>query len=326
VLLGCAVLRIKGVACVTFRHCFPLVETIDLVQCNTKRSVFLSQQLNRLFGLRFETVHDINNKDSHITKRATSTSKVGKRLVAGCINNKEAGNLKVEWLALSNDIQMLLQVLPRKVSSTNLLSDTTCFASLDICFSKFVKNQGFASIYVAQNTDDWAAQISLFLAFETLGFKFSSPLRKASLPCLGVLSHIREQRTAFIFLLGLFFGCSLAGDFFSALLFSFFFRVRVITLIQISTRLNSVSRLLDNRGGNILNCILPIIELNTVVLLGRLLLLGGFGISLFLLGMAFEIVFFTRVLGGLNFFDFFLVGDIRSRILFFVLFSVAFYH
>jgi len=49
-------------------------------------------------------VHDVDNKDGHITKRATSASQIGERLVTGCVNNEEAWNLEVERLALSHDI------------------------------------------------------------------------------------------------------------------------------------------------------------------------------------------------------------------------------
>jgi hypothetical protein len=61
-----------------------------------------------------------------------------------------------------------------EISSTNLLSDTTSFTSLDISSSKFIKNKSFSGIDVTKNTKNRASQFEshlfLLLASENLFF------------------------------------------------------------------------------------------------------------------------------------------------------------
>ena len=66
--LSVLVLRLERVSRVSISLHLPVVQAIDLVQGDAERSVFLPQQLNRFESLVFETVHDVNDKDSQVTK------------------------------------------------------------------------------------------------------------------------------------------------------------------------------------------------------------------------------------------------------------------
>lgn len=48
------------------------------------------------------------------------------------------------------------QVFFWEVGSTDLLSDPTSFASLNVSLSKFVEDKCFASVHVPEDTDDRA--------------------------------------------------------------------------------------------------------------------------------------------------------------------------
>jgi len=54
---------------------------------------------------------------------------------------------------------MTLNVVTREICGTDLLGDTTCFSSLYISLSQFIKNECFSSIYVTQNTNDRAPHL-----------------------------------------------------------------------------------------------------------------------------------------------------------------------
>mmetsp|Transcript_35906 Transcript_35906/g.56013 ORF Transcript_35906/g.56013 Transcript_35906/m.56013 type:complete len:211 (-) Transcript_35906:97-729(-) len=51
----------------------PSVQSVNLVQGDNKWGFSLLQQSNALNSLRFQSVHDINNEDSHITKRRSTS-------------------------------------------------------------------------------------------------------------------------------------------------------------------------------------------------------------------------------------------------------------
>ena len=85
-------------------------------------------------------MHDIYNEDGEVAKGGTSRSQVGEGLVAWSVNNLEAGNLEVEVQTALHALHMLLNSTLREISGTNLLSDTTCLASLDISASELVED------------------------------------------------------------------------------------------------------------------------------------------------------------------------------------------
>ena len=116
----------------------------------------------------FETVHDIDNKHGQVTKRATSRTQVGERLVTWCVDDEETWQFEIKRLASSHDIDVMLQIFTWEVCCTNLLSDTASFVSLHVGLSKFVENLGLTGIYVTHDTNDWASKLLLLCSFVTL--------------------------------------------------------------------------------------------------------------------------------------------------------------
>lgn len=55
--------------------------------------------------------------------------------MTGCIDNQESWNFQIDLHSSFNSINMGEYVVLWEVSSTNLLSDTTSFSCLNICFS-----------------------------------------------------------------------------------------------------------------------------------------------------------------------------------------------
>ena len=68
--------------------------------------------------------------------------------MARSINNKEPGNLQINIYSVLHSINHVLNIVLREISCTNLLCDTTCFASLNVGFPKFIKNECLTCIYV----------------------------------------------------------------------------------------------------------------------------------------------------------------------------------
>jgi len=68
VLLRRLLLLIVGVASVGVLVGLPQIESVNLVERDTKWSVFLFEQLNRLERLLLQPVHDIDNQHGHIAK------------------------------------------------------------------------------------------------------------------------------------------------------------------------------------------------------------------------------------------------------------------
>lgn len=105
-------------------------------------------------------MYNINDKNCNITKRWTSRSKICERLVSWSINNKETWKFEINWNEIFHSINMTLDVFRWEEGSTNLLSNTTSFSSLNICFSKFIENQSFTCIDMTHNTNNWASKFS----------------------------------------------------------------------------------------------------------------------------------------------------------------------
>ena len=105
-------------------------------------------------------MYNIDNKNCNITKRWTSRSKICERLVAWSINDEESRKSEINWNIILYFITMTLDILWWEESRTDLLCNTTSFSSLNICPSKFIKNQSFTSIDVTHNTHDWASKFS----------------------------------------------------------------------------------------------------------------------------------------------------------------------
>lgn len=93
-------------------------------------------------------------------------------------------NLKVILESAFHSLKMLENGTLREVGCTNLLRDTTCFTSLDIRSSEFVKNESLSSVDVAKDTENGTSELDsadllLLLSFEY--FLFSSLLLGLSL-------------------------------------------------------------------------------------------------------------------------------------------------
>jgi hypothetical protein len=72
--------------------------------------------------------------------------------VTGCVDDQQTRHLELELAVLVDDLGLLLDGLDWEVGSTNLLSDTTCFAFLDVGLTDLVEQLGLSGIDVSQNT------------------------------------------------------------------------------------------------------------------------------------------------------------------------------
>ena len=89
--------------------------------------------------------------------------------MAWSIDDQEAWQLQFEVThARRHDVNVLLQIVRREVSGTNLLRDTASFVGLDISLAQLVENQSLARVDVTHDTDDGAAQLGGFLALLSL--------------------------------------------------------------------------------------------------------------------------------------------------------------
>jgi hypothetical protein len=120
-------------------------------------------------------MYNINDENGHIAKRRTSRSKISERLMTRSINNEETWKFKIDWNIILNFINVTSDIFWWEESSTNLLSDTTSFTSLNRSFSKFIKNQSFTSIDVTHDTYNRASEFSrcIFILFVLSSCNFS---------------------------------------------------------------------------------------------------------------------------------------------------------
>lgn len=136
--LSILVLAVESVSRVALVDGLPLVQSVDFIQSNAKRRVLCSEHLNRLKGLRFESVHDIDHKYSHVAKRRASGSQVSERLVTWSVDDQEAWDFKVDLFPRSHSLEELRQILLREVSCTDLLGDSASLSSLHIGLSQLI--------------------------------------------------------------------------------------------------------------------------------------------------------------------------------------------
>jgi hypothetical protein len=102
--------------------------------------------------LRLEAVHDVDNQDSNVTERRTTSTEVCERLVARCIDDKQTRDLHLESTILVDDSSLLLESVDREVCGTDLLGNTTSFALLHVCLTDLVEQLRFTGIDVTKNT------------------------------------------------------------------------------------------------------------------------------------------------------------------------------
>jgi hypothetical protein len=106
-------------------------------------------------------VHDVDDQNGDVAERRTARPQVGERLVPGGVDDEETGHLKLELAVGVNHGRLLLDGLDREVGGTNLLSDTTGLALLDVGLANLVEQLGLAGIDVPKNTANGRAQIVL---------------------------------------------------------------------------------------------------------------------------------------------------------------------
>ena len=137
----------------------PAVKTIDLVESDDEGGLPVTEELHGLESLGLETVHDIDNQDGDVAKRRTTRTQVGERLVTGGIDDEETGNLELELAVAVDNSRLLLDGLNGEVSGTNLLSDTTGFAFLDVGLTNLVEQLRLTGIDVTKNTANGRAKV-----------------------------------------------------------------------------------------------------------------------------------------------------------------------
>jgi hypothetical protein len=108
-------------------------------------------------------MHEVNHKDSKVTKRGASGSKVSEGFVSGSINDKESRNLDLsnldeEIIILTKFGDVALQGSVREVSGSDLLGDTSCLSCLHVCGSNLIKQESLSCINMSKNTNDRASQ------------------------------------------------------------------------------------------------------------------------------------------------------------------------
>jgi hypothetical protein len=83
--------------------------------------------------------------------------------VTRSVDDQESWELKVDIDPVADLSYMSLDVVSGEVSCSDLLSNSSCFSSLDIGFSEFVKNECFASIDMTKDADNWTSKRGVFL-------------------------------------------------------------------------------------------------------------------------------------------------------------------
>jgi hypothetical protein len=99
-------------------------------------------------------VHDVDNQNGNVAKGGASRTQVREGLVTGRVDDQQTGYLELEAAVLVDDCSLLLDGLDWEVGGTNLLSDTTGFAFLDVGLTDLVEQFGLSGIDVSQNTAD----------------------------------------------------------------------------------------------------------------------------------------------------------------------------
>jgi hypothetical protein len=154
---------------------FPIVGPIDLIESNNERGLSLRKQLERLESLVFETVLEIDNQNSNITKTRASRPKVAETLVAWSINNEKSGNIDIDREEIFAFTDFFNQFILREESGTDLLSNSSCFSFLNVGLSDFIQESSFTCVDVSQDAADRASVVShlpgeiAMIVFEKLG-------------------------------------------------------------------------------------------------------------------------------------------------------------
>ena len=90
----------------------PAVTTIHLIQSHNEGRASLLEHIQRLNGLRLQSVHEIDHQDGDIAETAASAAEVGERLVTRGVDHQQAGKVDVERGGLLHH----LEVVKRKKS------------------------------------------------------------------------------------------------------------------------------------------------------------------------------------------------------------------
>ena len=165
-------LRIQTIPSIPILSCFPIKKSIDLIQCNNEWALLLSQQLDGLQGLLLQTVHQVNYEDGDVAEGGAAGTEVGEGLVAGGVDDEEAGEFEVEVHSVFGFFEMAFDIFFWEVGCTDLLGDTSGLTGLHVSFSQLIKNECFSSIYVTKNTDDGTSHFCFLLLISLFGESF----------------------------------------------------------------------------------------------------------------------------------------------------------
>jgi hypothetical protein len=81
--------------------------------------------------------------------------------VSRSIDNHQPWNVNFEFHETITLMHLFVEFLLREKGGTDLLSDTSCFAFLDVGFSDFIQKSCLACVYVTEDSADGAPELAL---------------------------------------------------------------------------------------------------------------------------------------------------------------------
>lgn len=181
----------------------PVEDPVDLVEGDDEGDLLGAEELHGLDGLVLEPVHEVDDQDGEVAEGGAAGPEVGEGLVAGRVDDQEAGDLQVQVdLALAL-VQVAPQVVLREPGRADLLRDAARLAALHVGSSQLVQDLGLARVHVAHDAQDGQAQVRLLLRLLLGRHQLLPPLLLPSFPLLCRLCVVLHLENACLFLLGL---------------------------------------------------------------------------------------------------------------------------
>eukprot|EP00047_Mylnosiga_fluctuans_P020093 m.88781 g.88781 ORF g.88781 m.88781 type:complete len:627 (-) comp8382_c6_seq1:70-1950(-) len=158
VLHGALLLLLQGVLDRSIRRGNPFVQAINLVHGDDERHFLVAQHLQRFNRLLLETAVCVDDEDRNVAQRRPARAQVVEGLVAGGVDDHQAGDLQLKALRLLHALDPGGDLVVWHKCGTDLLCDTASLALLHVRAANVVEQLGLAGVDVAQDGNDCRPQ------------------------------------------------------------------------------------------------------------------------------------------------------------------------
>jgi len=123
---------------------FPAGNAVNLVNRNDEGGFACFEDFYAFKRLRFEPTHSVYDENGDVSHTSASTPQIRECLMPRGIHDKQPGNFYACFEAAQVWSDELFEGFDWEEAGSDVLCHAACFAELNVGFSEFIKQRGFA--------------------------------------------------------------------------------------------------------------------------------------------------------------------------------------